>query len=56
MYAGWTQQDIDRYRGPTKDIVADLAEKVRKNHETTYCVSESGTAGPSGGKTRNRTP
>ena len=56
MYAGWTQLDIDRYRGPTKEIVAGLAENVRRQNDTTYCMCESGTAGPGGGKTKNRTP
>lgn len=33
-----------------------LAEHVRKTLGATYCVCESGTAGPTGGNTRNRTP
>ncbi|KAK5944951.1 hypothetical protein PMZ80_002154 [Knufia obscura] len=56
QFAGWTQANIDGYKGPTPDIVAGLAENVRAKLESTYCVSESGTAGPTGGSTPNRTP
>jgi nicotinamide mononucleotide (NMN) deamidase PncC len=36
--------------------VSGLAEHTRKTLGSTYTVSESGTAGPTGGSTRNRTP
>lgn len=39
-FAGWTQRNIDDYRGPTPDIVAGLAENVRSKLESTYCVCE----------------
>ncbi|EME42760.1 hypothetical protein DOTSEDRAFT_176031 [Dothistroma septosporum NZE10] len=55
-YAGWTQESIQDYRGPTTDIVSGLAKHVRKDLESTYTLSESGTAGPTGGNTPNRTP
>ncbi|KAI9927371.1 hypothetical protein ASPWEDRAFT_629899 [Aspergillus wentii DTO 134E9] len=55
-FAGWTQAHIDNYAGPTPEIVAGLAEHVRQTLKSTYTVCESGTAGPTGGKTRNRTP
>lgn len=55
-YAGWTQDTIQDYKGPTTDIVAGLAKHVRKDLESTYTISESGTAGPTGGNTPNRTP
>lgn len=55
-FAGWTPQHIENYKGPTPDIVSGLAEHTRKTLESTYTVSESGTAGPTGGTTRNRTP
>ncbi|RDL42455.1 putative competence protein CinA [Venustampulla echinocandica] len=54
--AGWTQENITNYRGPTPDIVAGLATNVRAKLGATYCISESGTAGPTGGNTPNRTP
>lgn len=55
-YAGWTEAYLKDYKGPTPDIVSGLAEHTRKTLGSTYTVSESGTAGPTGGTTRNRTP
>jgi PncC family amidohydrolase len=55
-YAGWTKETIANYSGPTTDIVSGLAKQVRKDLESTYTISESGTAGPTGGSTPNRTP
>ena len=55
-YAGWTQQSIEHYKGPTPDIVAGLAKHTRQQLGSTYTISESGTAGPTGGQTPNRTP
>jgi nicotinamide mononucleotide (NMN) deamidase PncC len=55
-YAGWTPQHIENYKGPTPEIVTGLAEYTRKTLGSTYTISESGTAGPTGGSTRNRTP
>jgi len=55
-YCGWTQDTIKSYSGPTPAIVSGLAEHTRKTLGSTYTISESGTAGPTGGTTRNRTP
>lgn len=55
-YAGWTKESIANYSGPTTDIVAGLAKHVRKDLESTYTLSESGTAGPTGGATEKRKP
>jgi PncC family amidohydrolase len=55
-YAGWSQETIANYRGPTTDIVSGLAKHVRKDLESTYTIAESGTAGPTGGSTPNRKP
>jgi len=55
-YAGWTQETISNYKGPTTDIVSGLAKHVRKDLESTYTIAESGTAGPTGGNTPNRKP
>ncbi|EDU44711.1 CinA protein competence- and mitomycin-induced [Pyrenophora tritici-repentis] len=55
-FAGWTQETISSYSGPTPSIVSGLAEHTRSTLGSTYTVSESGTAGPTGGSTRNRTP
>jgi PncC family amidohydrolase len=55
-FAGWTQETLKTYSGPTPAIVAGLAEHTRSTLGSTYAVSESGTAGPTGGTTKNRTP
>ncbi|RMX86015.1 hypothetical protein D0869_03396 [Hortaea werneckii] len=55
-YAGWSQETIANYKGPTTDIVSGLARHVRKDLESTYTIAESGTAGPTGGNTPNRKP
>ncbi|CAF9938355.1 MAG: hypothetical protein HETSPECPRED_001045 [Heterodermia speciosa] len=55
-FAGWTQESIKSYKGPTPDVVKGLAENVREKLGSTYTICESGTAGPTGGNTRNRTP
>ena len=55
-YAGWTDASIAGYKGPTPAIVTGLAAHTLNTLKSTYCVSESGTAGPTGGDTRNRTP
>lgn len=53
---GWTDADTQNYKGPTPEVVTKLADNARKALGSTYTVSESGTAGPTGGSTRNRTP
>ena len=55
-FVGWTDSDTQNYKGPTPEIVTKLAENTRKTLGSTYTISESGTAGPTGGTTRNRTP
>ncbi|MCJ1389845.1 hypothetical protein MMC18_002702, partial [Xylographa bjoerkii] len=55
-FAGWTQENVQRYTGPTPEVVSGLAANVRKTLSSTYTLCESGTAGPTGGSTRNRTP
>jgi len=39
-FAGWTQEDVDNYKGPTPQVVSGLAENVRSKLDSTYCVSE----------------
>ncbi|KAB8304412.1 hypothetical protein EYC80_003815 [Monilinia laxa] len=56
-FAGWTQENIAAYNGPTPDLVAGIAENVREKLGSTYCICESGTAGPgASGKGANRQP
>lgn len=56
QFVGWTAEDTANYRGPTIDIVSKLASNTRTKLKSTWTVSESGTAGPTGGDTPNRTP
>jgi hypothetical protein len=39
-FAGWTQTNIDNYKGPTRDVVSGLAENVRQKLGSTYTVCE----------------
>ncbi|KAL9092183.1 MAG: hypothetical protein Q9159_000942 [Coniocarpon cinnabarinum] len=66
-YANWTPRHLQDYAGPTPSIVQELAENTRSNiakaeqdigkgHGPTYVIAESGTAGPTGGTSRNRQP
>ncbi|KAG8626930.1 hypothetical protein KVT40_005875 [Elsinoe batatas] len=55
-FAGWTQADLDAYRGPTPSVVSGLARNVREKLGADWVLAESGTAGPTGGNARNRTP
>ncbi|CAD0086741.1 unnamed protein product [Aureobasidium vineae] len=55
-YAGWSDENIKGYSGPTPEIVAGLAKHVRGELKADYVIAESGIAGPTGGDTRNRTP
>ncbi|KAJ8066235.1 hypothetical protein OCU04_005319 [Sclerotinia nivalis] len=56
-FAGWTQEIITSYSGPTPDVVAGIAENVRPKLGSTYCICESGTAGPgASGEGANRQP
>lgn len=55
-FAGWTAEDTKNYRGPTTDIVANMAKHVKASLNADYVLCESGTAGPTGGSTPNRQP
>ncbi|OBT83453.1 hypothetical protein VE02_07858 [Pseudogymnoascus sp. 03VT05] len=56
QFAGWTEEDTKSYTGPTLSVVSKMAENVRPKLDSTYTICESGTAGPTGGTTKNRTP
>lgn len=45
-YASWTQSNIDSYNGPSTTVVASFTEPVRMQLGATYCIGESGMAGP----------
>jgi len=56
QFAGWTEEHIKTYKGPSTEVVAGLAENIRAKLDSTYTLCESGTAGPTGGTTPNRMP
>ena len=48
--AGVSPDEYRNYRGTTPEIVASLARSMRERLETTWCLAESGVAGPPGGR------
>jgi nicotinamide mononucleotide (NMN) deamidase PncC len=45
-WAGWTDENVASYHGPTPDLVTELAANVREQMDVTYCIGEWGAAGP----------
>ncbi|KAG1743804.1 hypothetical protein EDB19DRAFT_1697035 [Suillus lakei] len=45
-WAGWTDENLVNYRGPTPELVTELAVNVREQMDVTYCIGESGATGP----------
>ena len=39
-FAGWTQANIENYKGPSPEVVSGLAENVRQKLGSTYTVCE----------------
>ncbi|KAI4211041.1 MAG: hypothetical protein LQ351_006161 [Letrouitia transgressa] len=57
QFAGWTEEIKRNYDGPSERVVKGLAENIRGKLGSTYCLSESGTAGPgASGEGRRRQP
>ncbi len=48
--AGVPAEQYENYRGTTRDMLASLAESMRERLGATWCVAESGLAGPAGGR------
>lgn len=48
--AGWTDEMIASYKGPNVDSTLAMAEHLRKSTNATWCIGESGVAGPTGSK------
>ncbi|KAG2362973.1 competence/damage-inducible CinA family protein [Suillus spraguei] len=46
VLAGWTDEDVVNYIGPTPELVTELATSVREQMDATYCIGEWGAAGP----------
>ena len=48
--AGVPSQEYVNYRGTTPEMLASLAESMRQRLAATWCIAESGLAGPTGGR------
>ena len=48
--AGVPAEAYASYRGTTPEMLATLAETMRERLGATWCIAESGTAGPTGGR------
>lgn len=48
--AGVSPEEYANYRGTTPELLASLAESMRQQLGTTWCIAESGLAGPTGGR------
>ncbi|KAL5338164.1 competence/damage-inducible protein CinA [Aspergillus crustosus] len=55
-FGGWTEDTLKDYTGSTPEVLTALADYSRQTLGSTYAVSESGTAGPTGGPGKDRTP
>ena len=47
--AGVPAEQYANYRGTTPEMLVSLAESMRQRLEATWCIAESGLAGPTGG-------
>jgi len=50
VLAGITPIDPATYKGTTAAMVADMAESLRQRLGSTWCIAESGLAGPTSGR------
>ena len=48
--AGVPAEQYENYRGTTPEMLATLAESMRLRLGATWCIAESGLAGPTGGR------
>lgn len=48
--AGVPAETLENYRGTTPEMIATLAESMRQRLNADWCISESGLAGPTGGR------
>lgn len=48
--AGVPAETLENYKGTTPEMIATLAESMRQRLGADWCISESGLAGPTGGR------
>lgn len=46
--SGWSNEDINTYTGPSEDVALRLARNLKLELGSTYTLSETGWAGPTG--------
>ncbi|KAG5368368.1 CinA-like protein [Yarrowia sp. C11] len=46
--SGWSQTDIEQYTGPSESVALRLARNLKIELGSTYALSETGWAGPTG--------
>ncbi|VVT44060.1 uncharacterized protein SAPINGB_P000282 [Magnusiomyces paraingens] len=46
--SGWSEEDIQSYTGPSEDVALRLARNLKYELGSTYTLSETGWAGPTG--------
>lgn len=49
--AGVAPESLANYQGTTPEMLASMAELFRQRLEATWCIAETGLAGPTGGRT-----
>jgi PncC family amidohydrolase len=50
VLAGVQAETLENYRGTTPEMIATLAESMRRRLGAEWCIAESGLAGPTGGR------
>src|SRR5205809_1829183 len=50
VLAGVPAEQLANYRGTTPEMMASMAESMRQRLNATWCLAESGLAGPTGGR------
>src|SRR5437016_12030762 len=50
VLAGVPAEQLANYRGTTPEMMASMAESMRERLNATWCLAESGLAGPTGGR------
>ena len=49
-FAGASPARYENYRGTTPDMLAEIAEGIRTRLDATWCIAETGLAGPTPGR------
>lgn len=50
VLAGYPAEELAEYRGTTPEMIGKLADLMRRRLDATWCIAETGLAGPTGGR------